>query len=618
MAERLTRGRLLVGGLPASKTYAPVRNETGNTLAVGTLVYVSGWSETHKRFKISKADADVAGARATFVLRAAIGNNANGTAYRQARLTAVNTNGAAVGDPVYLSATVGTWALAAPSATNSIAQIVGRVAVVHASTGQIEIDLDVHPNLLRIGSNELQAGAAPAGALSLPVRNETGGNLAAGDLVAISGWSETHARHLVVKADADVSGRRAQLVMQGALNNNTNGSAYASYRHTGVATDGASVGDAVYLSTVAGGWTVTAPTGADDVVQVVGYVAVVDAAAGEVEFNLSVANLLKVGSNELQPLSVLTAALAASAVTPAKTSLPVRNETGGELAAGQLVYVAGWSEAQTRFLLAKADANAAGKPAQFVLQAAIGNNANGTANPTHRLTGVNTDGASVGDPVYLSETAGGWTLTGPTAATSIQQVVGRVAVVDAATGEIEFDLSTAITGKIGANELQPLSVETAALAAGAVTIPKLEAQVLRSVDVTIAVADVKILNATPYELVPAPAAGSALVFEGAVAYKVGGAVAWDSVGAGDDLSVLYDGSDEVGRCETVGFMDQNTAQARFIKSYRPASGMSDINLTTYEALALKLTALTGEIWAAAAADQPLVLRVYYRVVPTTL
>ena len=50
---------------------------------------------------------------------------------------------------------------------------------------------------------------------------------------------------------------------------------------------------------------------------------------------------------------------------------------------------------------------------------------------THKLiTSVNTSGSAVGRPVYLSETAGGWSLTGTSA------IVGTVVTVHASTGAV--------------------------------------------------------------------------------------------------------------------------------------------------------------------------------------
>lgn len=195
--------------------------------------------------------------------------------------------------------------------------------------------------------------------------------------------------------------------------------------------------------------------------------------------------------------AITAAKLAAGAVTSAKLSLACRNESGGTLTAGTLVYVSGWSETQSKFLISKADSDAASKPATWILQADLANNTNGTAYKRHRLTSVDTSGTSVGDPIYLDSTAGGWTKTAPTAANARKQVVGFVAVVHATTGEIEFDLLSSFSADvIGSNELAALSVVTAAIAANAVTQAKIAANAL---DGTVAanVADVNVIGGLP-------------------------------------------------------------------------------------------------------------------------
>jgi len=147
-------------------------------------------------------------------------------------------------------------------------------------------------------------------------------------------------------------------------------------------------------------------------------------------------------------------------------TLDVRNETGGTLAAGTLVYASSWNETHTRFLIVKADADVAGAEALFVLTADLTNNTNGTAGRSHRLTSQNTSGLSVGNPVYLHTTAGSWTATAPVTADDLQQSIGRVAVVDSSSGVVEINLDAGQTLKIGSNQLQNDSVGLAALAAG--------------------------------------------------------------------------------------------------------------------------------------------------------
>lgn len=152
----------------------------------------------------------------------------------------------------------------------------------------------------------------------------------------------------------------------------------------------------------------------------------------------------------------------------------VYNATGGNLTAGSLVALSGWDETTKLPKVVKADNDAAsGRMADFVLPAAIANAASGLASETFRLTAQNTGGTAVGDPVYLGSTAGGFTFTPVTAADAIAQIVGRVAVVNGATGVVEFDISAAAT-KIGTSELEDLAVTTGKLAANAVTAAKVD------------------------------------------------------------------------------------------------------------------------------------------------
>ena len=143
----------------------------------------------------------------------------------------------------------------------------------------------------------------------------------------------------------------------------------------------------------------------------------------------------------------------------------IRNETGAPLPAGDLLYITGWNEANSSFLVAKADADVPGAAARLVLRTALANLTNGFGFRTHRLAAIDTSAAVVvGDPVYLSTvTPGSWTLTAPTAATSFQQVVGRVAI-DAVAGAIEFDLLEAAAVKaFGSSELQAAAVNASKL-----------------------------------------------------------------------------------------------------------------------------------------------------------
>jgi hypothetical protein len=121
-----------------------IRNATGSTLAEGALVYVSGWSETYKRFLVTLADADVSGrTNALFIVRNPILNGQNGVGWKTYRLQSLNTSAGSVSDPVYLSATAGGWTLTAPYAAGGVNQIVGRIAVDDATVGEVEFDLQL-------------------------------------------------------------------------------------------------------------------------------------------------------------------------------------------------------------------------------------------------------------------------------------------------------------------------------------------------------------------------------------------------------------------------------------------------------------------------------------------
>ena len=130
-------------------------------------------------------------------------------------------------------------------------------------------------------------------------------------------------------------------------------------------------------------------------------------------------------------------------------------------------------------------------------------------------------------------------------------------------------------------------------------------------DVLVSSAELLALNATPKQLVPAPGANRALVFEGAVIVKPAG-TAYGGIAAGEDLSIKYtDGSGaEVAQCEATNFLDQATAQTRQVRPHTAASSVSDKTPTANAALVLHM--LTGEIITG---DSPLHVRVYFRVIP---
>ena len=134
-----------------------VTNATGGTLAAGTLV--STVVNADGSIGVVKADAN-AGILAQYVVETAILNGAVGTVYNEKEVTGLNTSTAvAVGSPVYLSATAGTYAFDTPPANaNDLVQVVGYVKT-KAVSGSIFF---VEPRLVKVGTNEIEDSAVTA------------------------------------------------------------------------------------------------------------------------------------------------------------------------------------------------------------------------------------------------------------------------------------------------------------------------------------------------------------------------------------------------------------------------------------------------------------------------
>jgi hypothetical protein len=140
--------------------------------------------------------------------------------------------------------------------------------------------------------------------------------------------------------------------------------------------------------------------------------------------------------------------LAYQAVEPYQEGLTVKNVSGGALAVGDLVYVNGTTTSPATgtdpvATVTKADADAAGaaKVASYVVTKAMAANAFGKVGKYLVARGLNTSAyATVGDPVYLSTTAGASTPTAPTLGNV--QIVGYVAVKSATVGIIAYNLNS--------------------------------------------------------------------------------------------------------------------------------------------------------------------------------
>lgn len=119
------------------------------------------------------------------------------------------------------------------------------------------------------------------------------------------------------------------------------------------------------------------------------------------------------------------------------------------------------------FIVEKADADTSGKPAQLIASEDNEGSETSLASDIEELTGLNTNSGNVGDPVYLdATTAGSWTLTAPSGADQLKQIVGRIKVKSATVGKIVFNTVKTEIVSMGSSGLQAKSVLKTKLAGG--------------------------------------------------------------------------------------------------------------------------------------------------------
>jgi len=147
--------------------------------------------------------------------------------------------------------------------------------------------------------------------------------------------------------------------------------------------------------------------------------------------------------------------------------IKVHNSTGAGLNANDLVYFSGtYNDGTDDYpLVAKAISTATASTNYFargVVVDAILDGADGTVAVFYEITGVDTSGGAVGDPIYLSTTAGGWTRTQPTGGQFLQ-TVGTITVVHASTGRVVCSLGSVPEFLTGGTSGIDASLETLTL-----------------------------------------------------------------------------------------------------------------------------------------------------------
>lgn len=283
----------------------PAINKTGGALTKGTLVYISGWDSTTKRFKIDVASATTP-IFATAVLTSAVAIDGATVARPSANVTGLNTSGKTIGDPVYLSA-AGALTYTIPS-TNI--QVLGYVTKVDATDGAIEFDLAY------AGAFSAKAALVPT---DLAVTGKASTNLAQDDLCYVSSVTAAGVP-IMTPADADGAGKAATWICTGTILSGATGLFRKAVLSAGVETNAATVGDPVYLTitgTTTNTWSLTPPSGADDIVQIAGRVTIKAASpGGQIMWDLASGSGVKsVGTNELAAESVTLAKIVRDAAS---------------------------------------------------------------------------------------------------------------------------------------------------------------------------------------------------------------------------------------------------------------------------------------------------------------
>lgn len=217
-------------------------------------------------------------------------------------------------------------------------------------------------------------------------------------------------------------------------------------------------------------------------------------------------------------------------------------------------------------------------------------------------------GIAVGDSVYYHDTGTGTPTTSlNNSATSLDAFFGIALEAVGANATTRINV---LHIPVGATQALGNGVAgTAQLADGAVTSAKLAASILKMAEVTLTSAQVKALKATPITLVAAPGADLANVPVAInIVVNYGGTNAFTE--SSDDLSIGYASGAELKEIESTGLIDQTNDEWRYI------TFEFDETFIPEENKAIVITNLDDEIAGNAAGNNTVLVRLYYRQVPT--
>ena len=240
-----------------------VRKGSVGTIAKGAPCYISGYN-VGGWVEVEEADSDdIAKMPVIGIANASITNAATSIIVQAGQITGLATSSWSVGDPLYVSTTVGTLTNVKPTGMSAGIQKVAQVLRSHISAGVIQVfgagRVNDVPNIINL--------VAPSADVTVGGTVETdvvGENVAFGDILYMKSDGKWW------KSDADAAATMPALRMAAAT---ISADASGVLLVAGRARNDAwawTVGGIIYASTTAGEITQTAPSGSADIVQVVG------------------------------------------------------------------------------------------------------------------------------------------------------------------------------------------------------------------------------------------------------------------------------------------------------------------------------------------------------------
>lgn len=123
----------------ASTIKTKVQNNSGSSIAKGSVVYISGANGDNPLIALADADSEATSSKTIGIVEATIANGAQGYVIESGLITGVNTGSATAGQPVWLSSTAGGFVFGNPPAKPANTVYLGVVTRANTNNGTILI-----------------------------------------------------------------------------------------------------------------------------------------------------------------------------------------------------------------------------------------------------------------------------------------------------------------------------------------------------------------------------------------------------------------------------------------------------------------------------------------------